>query len=346
MLARIVGLLAAFFASVPAPLGPLGTNISCLNEKGQPVDVWLAVKGPTGTNYWYADSAGSAWGPSPYSMNDTGNGALSWTTKQLWSAQTAAYALYNDEPPNNESYSYSYGHTKGFFAFSADGNGFWLTHSVPLFPTGPAGSSTYTGLGGNAYTYAQNLACFSVSARTLDAMAYKFLLNRPRIYESLFPSQFESIYPNISALLKGQFSVAKICSYETMNTLAGMEFNLFAKTAAWGKDLWDGCVAPAYRSDLWVESWIRGSEEGPDCPVSGYDTLDVQGVQFGADFGWGETQDHSKWGLVVNRSILCFGDINRMTTQYSRGGGTVCWMNNTLESAFQKAVSGLDSCSK
>jgi deoxyribonuclease-2 len=95
---------------------------------------------------------------------------------------------------------------------------------------------------------------------------------------------------------------------------------------------------------LWTETWIRGSAEGPACPTSGYDTLDVKGVDFGNGMNWSETNDHSKWAIAVNTTMLCIGDINRMTTQYSRGGGTACFKNLYLMNAFESAVSGLDSC--
>jgi hypothetical protein len=76
----------------------------------------------------------------------------------------------------------------------------------------------------------------------------------------------------------------------------------------------------------------------------GYDTLDIQGLAFFPDFSWSETQDHSKWGIAVNTSAVCFGDINRMTTQYVRGGGTVCWQDTYLSMLLRKATTGTDSC--
>ena len=36
---------------------------------------------------------------------------------------------------------------------------------------------------------------------------------------------------------------------------------------------------------------------------------------------WSGTKDHSKWGVGITKNIACFGDINRMCSQESRGGG-------------------------
>lgn len=320
-------------------------GLSCLSESGKAVDWWLAIKAPAGTTYSYYDPITASFDLSTYSMNDTTVGALGLTLQQLWKEKPEAYVVYNDEVPGESSYSYTYGHTKGLFAFDSESNGFWLPHSIPGFPVAPGNVSEYQGLPGSAYTYAQNFICLSVSATTLDSIAYKFLLNRPNIYNYLFPSPISNLYPNISNLVSGGFSAAAICGESTLETTGGQAFQIFAKSKAWNNDLWSACVAPSYKSDVWVESWIRGSTEGPACPTSGYDTLDINGLKFSPNFGWTETNDHSKWGIAVNRSILCFGDINRMTSQYSRGGGTACLQNDYMAGILQKAVTGTDSCS-
>lgn len=318
-------------------------GLSCLDETGSPVDFWASIKAPRGTDYLYYDSTTDALVVSRNSMNDTTTGSLSYTTKQLWTADV--YAIWNDEVPNESSYSFSYGHTKGYFAFDTEGDGFFLIHSIPAFPVGPANSSTYLGLGGNAFTYAQSLFCLSVSAETLNAVAYKYLLNKPHLYDTLFPSSLQPSYGNISKLVNGDYATAKLCASEILKTQGNVQFQLFGKTEQWNNDLYSACVTPMYQTDVWTETWIRGSAEGPNCPTSGYDTLDIQGLDFGNGFNWSETNDHSKWAIALNNSIVCIGDINRMTTQYSRGGGTACMSNSVLFKAFQNAVTGTDSCS-
>lgn len=316
---------------------------SCLDEKGNEVDMWVAIKAPKGTDYLYYDSTTNVFTESPNSMNDTSTGALSFTTKQLWTAD--AYAIWNDEVPNESSYSFSYGHTKGFFAFDSNTDGFLLIHSVPAFPVGPSNSTTYLGLGGNAWTYAQSFLCLSVSADTLNAVAYKYILNKPHLYDTVFPSSYKPIYGNISKLVNGGYTTAKLCASDILITQGNVQFQLFGKTEQWNNDLYSACVTPIYQTDVWTETWIRGSAEGPNCPTTGYNTLDIQGLDFGNGMNWSETNDHSKWAIAINKGIVCIGDINRMTTQYSRGGGTACISNSVLFKAFQTAVTGTDTCS-
>lgn len=56
----------------------------------------------------------------------------------------------------------------------------------------------------------------------------------------------------------------------------------------------------------------------------------------------------AQWAVTTpdsGKTVLCIGDINRMTSQYKRGGGTVCFNHATLWATFNKAISGTNSCS-
>jgi deoxyribonuclease-2 len=336
--------------------------VGCLNENGQPVDYWVILKKPQGTDYFYYDSDSRDFHTSPHSLNSTSVGALAYTTKQLWQEEMN-YVMYNDQPPkdifiyddmydiyhnvddsySDDLYATKFGHTKGFFAFASD-KGFWLTHSIPLFPLGPKVVDDYQGLGSNAGTYAQHLLCLSVSAASINNLSKQFLFNRPQLYDSLLLTEK---YDYVRQLIDGKYSTLNICDTSLLMTTGGHPFKLYAKTAEWDNDLYAGCVTPTEQDTLWVESWIRGSAEGPTCPVSDYDTLDIKNLEFVVGdriYSWKETQDHSKWAITANRDIICMGDINRMTTQYSRGGGTACFSDKILHSILKKATTKTNEC--
>ena len=324
----------------------------CLNDQGKPVDSWLALKHPKGAVYFYYDSFEKTFHTSPYSMNDSSSGALTHTVKQLWrkDKDQVNYVLYNDQVPKvydtgeNESLLGQFGHTKGLFAFSGN-SGFWLTHSIPLYPVGPQSSQEYLGLGSNAWTYAQNALCLSVSATTLNDLALAFQLNRPQIYESYLSSDSSTTYAHIRDLIDGQYSKEKMCLVKPLETRGKMPFIVYSKTGEWNNDLYSGCVAPSQADALWVESWIRGSADGPNCPLDKYDTLDIKSLDFAPLEGhWLETQDHSKWAITETKDTVCMGDINRMTTQYTRGGGTACFQDSVLHNVLKKATKEMDKC--
>ena len=359
----------------------------CMNDVGKPVDSWVILKKPQGTTYFYYDSSEKEFKTSPYSLNDSSSGALTHTTQQLWQ-EGANYVLYNDQVPKageENDTATQFGHTKGFFAFLSVSNtisvsntlsvsntisvsntlnskGFWLTHSIPLFPKGPQESGTYVGLGSNAKTYAQHMLCISVSGDTLNDLAGAFLLNRPQIYESKLTPKANLLtnekYSNIRNLIAGEFSTADTCLQTPLTSQGGMPFTVYSKTAQWNNDLYAGCVAPHEKDTLWVETWIRGKASGPVCPYTEYDTLDIKFLDFqeapqaqeaqkthNTDTDkWSETQDHSKWLITEYKQVVCMGDVNRMTTQYLRGGGTACFNDPVLHAVLKKAITGLDTC--
>lgn len=329
----MVGLVRLIAAVVVTVAAAATATLQCKDDDGRSVDWWVAVKEPRGTGYFYGDSnSGGAFTRSRHSMNDTAAGALAATMRQVWDSDAAvAYILWNDEPPAATGYNFSYGHTKAVLVGSGSDSGFWLTHSIPLFPAGPALIPEYSGLGSNAWMYAQSAACFTLdSADAVNTVASSLQLVHPQIYDT--GGDAAAVGPEFAALAAGTWSGDAVCKQTTVGALT-----VFAKTPAWNADLWSACIAPALQRDLWVESWLRGSEEGPACSGA-WKTLDVQSLAW----GWDEPADHSKWAVAQN-TTLCIGDINRMTTQYARAGGAVCF-DTPLAATFAAAVTATNEC--
>lgn len=300
--------------------------ISCLSMNGNPIDSWTIFKAPkTSDLFLFAEENSSLTQPS-VSLNSTTNGALALTLQQLWSSSDVSFLLYNDEPPMGDSYNFTVGHAKGVLALettaTGETEGFFLLHSIPKFPLGPLESSSYVGLLENAYTYGQNAYCVSITGETADRIAYGLHLVLPNIYEIQLTNEVKENFPNITSLAKGEFSKAPLCVFHELETKHGLPFTFFSKSTQWNNDLWSACISPQLQVNLEVESWIRGSAIGPSC--SEYDVTDVKNVAFYdfPSFTWSSYDDHSKWAVGVNWT--CHGDINRMTTQFTRGGGAMC----------------------
>lgn len=77
--------------------------------------------------------------------------------------QDQFYAFYNDEHPNGKTDSYR-GHTKGFLAFD-DFQGFWVIHSVPMFPDTSSNRYTYPQTGTK---YGQSFLCVTFPVTSLN----------------------------------------------------------------------------------------------------------------------------------------------------------------------------------
>ena len=317
-------------------------STSCYNDTGAIIDQWAAIKRHDSYSYIYADATNWTLALSPYMMNGTASGALASTVQQLWESGIQ-YIAYNDEVGGLlGTVDHEPGHLKGIIAFNAsDNTGFWLSHSVPSFPSDPRVVPAYDGLPATAEIYAQDFFCVSMNTTELEALAAMLLLDSITIIAKNISANTTTAYPNIYLLSEGKYLEDPVCLNASIHGVT-----VFAKTGEWDLDLWSSCVAPAYEDEFLVETWIRGDAVGPSCPPEfNYTTLDVTGLDFGiADFAWDETDDHSKWGVAATLPIICFGDINRMTTQFAEGGGAACIENEDLASQFRAAIISHNTC--
>jgi deoxyribonuclease-2 len=329
---------AFFAASMAYPL--------CKSDSGSAVDAWVLFKGPKGTDYVYWDIE-TPLVASPHDLNSTSTGALAQTLDQLWSESTTDYILWNDDPPGSTEYNFTVGHTKGVWAWNTKtGDAIIVQHSIPLFPAGPTQTQKYVGLGSNAWMYGQHAACFHTTVDALNELAGPALLTIPSIYDS----RIHGDTPAGLALLAGGASRADpVCEAGAFLTSGGLNVTYFAKSTEWNNELYAACVAPALQTSLAVESWIRGSACGPACPAGGsVDVLDISGVSYPGGLAFSEYNDHSKWAVSAAMGAegdwFCPADINRMTTQFKRGGGGYCFKNSELATAMRAAITGTDAC--
>jgi hypothetical protein len=311
----------------------------CKNEQGTAVDTWFQVKGPRGTESLYYDGTTGGFVEPAHDLNGTKVGALADTLNQLWSESTTDYIIFNDEPAGSTDYNFTVGHTKGVWAWNVEQDAaIVVQHSVPLFPFGPQQVATYKGLGGNAWMYGQHLACFSFSVASLAQLAEQTVLTIPSIYDSRISPSAPS---SLQALASGAYSDSPTCSQTVVTTTGGQVVTYYAKSSQWNNELYASCIAPSENESLLVESWIRGSAEGPSC--GSVEVLDVQNLSYPFGLTFTEYNDHSKW--AIGRDLVCTSDINRMTTQFARGGSAYCFHDSVLATALRTAVVNADSCS-
>lgn len=340
-------LLIAF--AVVASAAPFASVVpTCRSENGSSVDFWLAIKMPEGFHYLYLDVTSTTFKKSIHAMDDPTVGTLSNTMNQIW--EGLEYIAFNDSPavvgddgaepeldPNAQT-----AHSKGLIAFDPiQGKGFWLTHSVPKSFLMPSQVDEYQGISDNAFTYGQHLYCKSLTMAQINTLAKQLATNGPDIYASSVSTQTKNNYAGVRDLVDEVFPTTSECTNAEISTV-----RVFAKTPAWGKDLWDDCISPHYSVGLYVETWLRGLEIGPSCPPKfPFETLDVTDVKF-LSYTWTETKDHCKWAVSTSSSVpvVCFGDINRMTSQFKRGGGATCINNEKIWKQFYSAVVSSDSC--
>jgi hypothetical protein len=199
-------------------------------------------------------------------------------------------------------------------------------------------NSKYVGLGSNAWMYGQHVSCFQTTVSELERLAGLAQLIVPGVYDARVSNGSPA---GLVALANGAYSTAPDCDSVAFMTAGGRNVTFFSKSTQWNNELYAECIAPALGESLSVESWIRGSAEGPACDGANH-VYDVQGVSYPGGLAFDEYNDHSKW--AVGGDVFCASDINRMTTQFERGGSAYCWEEAGLASAVAGAITGVDSC--
>ena len=334
--------LATFLSVLPFLSTAANAFPTCKSDSNTAVDTWFAIKHPKGSAYTYWDSDTLTFQPSKHSMNDTTVGALAQTLQQLWSS-SISYLLWNDSPlPASPNYNYTTGHTKAVWMWNTETNdAVILQHSIPLFPAGPTLTPHYLGLGSNAWTYGQHAACLQTTVDQLAAAAALIPLSVPSIYDQrIQPTDPASL----QQLAAGAASTDPMCATFSFQTPANRNITLFTKSTQWDNELYAECIAPTLQESLVVESRVHGSAEGPACNT--LSVLDIKGLALPDADPFSEYDDHSKWALAASAasSWICPSDINRMTSQFARGGSAFCWKEPTLAAALRTAITSTDSC--
>jgi len=323
-------------------------GVSALDESGQPVDWWFAYKVPklgksadspttTGYEYIYYDSKIKKVVKSPNLLTD-GKGALDLTLKSIFDkpSDSMGWILYNDEMPEDahRKDSSKYGHTKGVLAFDTDTKtAFWLLHSWPKYAD-PGASKMPTPL------YGQTFMCISLDIATASKIAAQMANHQtPQVYLPRVPKGLDKKDPLFT--LSQPFDTNPKADSDVLEykSRGGLDFKLIAKNHKWNKDFWNDLVGPALKTNINVESWIRGKIP-PTLDSDGiHKTFDVSYIDLsplGFPWAWPETHDHAKWGISIDSDWVCVGDINRMISQRKRGGGTIAFQDPILWAALSK----------
>ena len=209
-----------------------------------------------------------------------------------------------------------------------------MLHSIPGFPT-LNGDEIVLDIPHSAEMYGQSFMCFEMEPSQLFDIAGLMAINHPNVYSS------RQVTPNsnITALIN------KTWPKGTTHTLSlGKGFYYLCKSAAANIMLWEDLVCPYFNVGFEVQSWGRPWMDSYCTPDYKYESINVVKEEVGSTW-WKAYDDHSKWGVSLSDSITCIGDINRMTSQAARGGGTLCFDNSDLHSLFKSIVTDTDSCS-
>ena len=322
-------------------------------------------------------------GSLPFSSSLAGAAsALGATLSALAAARlsnSTAALHWNDAPPPRflplpSTVGSFNAHSKGILAADG-GGGMWLTHSWPEFADVPAFAPAW-GIGEASTTNGQSFLCVSLPLPQVERLAAALLRMEPRVYDAVVPLNLRSALPALSALAGGARNKSfPLPTVTALTSAGGLGFLHVSKNGAWGGELYSEAVLPALNATgLWVETWRRPPMLGTICGANG-SAINVMSLNVTEGSGarpalQSYTTDHSKWAVSVCPALaeagagfaadgsrgpgacpadfkrwVCVGDINMMTSQNSRGGGTVCFDHSPdLWAALVGAVAAVDTC--
>jgi len=263
--------------------------------------------------------------------------------------------MYNDAPPHGAGKESGYrAHAKGVFAMDSD-TGFWLIHSIPKFAQIPTKKYEYPDSGKNN---GQTALCISFKTKDegsdiVDQLKYM----GTNMYDFFVTKDVEAIVKNIHELKAKRVKTPGEKRSTPIVSIKGTEFTSFARTkkGSGDGDLYSVYVAPKLGNNMFVETWRRGAGNplNSTCKTNfKVNNINAMKIHFSKDSklsdssDWPYIRDHSKWGMSdsSNKPFVCIGDINRMESQNSRGGGTVCVKHANLWHRFRDSIHELDPC--
>lgn len=329
-------------------------DISCKNEAGEPVDWFVIYKLPrnkigevgTGVDYMYLDPKIGSWQMSKFMVNTT-QGAMGRTLSQLYTGQayrsnSSVYAIYNDAPPILK-YSLEYGHTKGMLLFDRS-QGFWLSHTIPRFPSFPERGYIYPRSG---KVNGQTTLCVTYKYEQFLHIVKQLVYINPRFYNCSVPAAFLKDFTVLARLCEDtKLPIASNRNMEKLFSASGEVFLSFVKSSAYVDDIYTGWVAQLLGVDLLVETWQRPPHELPsNCSLSEH-TLNIRRIQLPGSKLFQSYHDHSKWCVskAFEKQVTCLGDLNREEGQLWRGGGLICSNNPLIYKAFRQSVDWYIGC--
>lgn len=205
----------------------------------------------------------------------------------------------------------------------------------------------------------QTFMCFNFDLNKTGKQIIDHLVNmHPLVYDSYISDKIYELVPEIKDLKLESDSVGKRRKKieetklsQEITTRGGVELLLFSKSSDFEDDMYSGWLDDVLGTTLYVETWRNGAGVplNSSCPKNGFDVRNIQDLKLALDkekLTWTYRQDHSKWAISDSRDhgIVCISDINRMQSQFKRGGGAVCFKCPSCWDVFNGLIADVEPC--
>ncbi|UXI19523.1 Casein kinase II subunit alpha [Sarcoptes scabiei] len=339
---------------------PTILSLSCVDDRGRSIDYFIGYKIPKleksadnliqkGYRYLYiGPDSGSAWTQSKHSIAEE-NSILGATLRPiLTNNQKYNLVVYNDQkPPIRTRGTSTRAHAKGIVAIYGT-KGFWLIHTIPQFP-----------IIDSKYEYpkrslnnGQIFMCISITiddVGTIESIGKHLLLMQPNIYQLNLTDSFTRKFPlfkDLNDRKKGSTRSTQIV--DSIHSIKRKQFIIFSKNKRYNQDLYSGLIAPYFNEDFLAQTWRNGAGEmlNSNCKDN-HKVMNIESVKIDDSTKWQYREDHAKWAISSQKSgnrIICIADINRMRSQFSRSGGSVCLKDSNMWKSFHSIINDVEGC--
>jgi hypothetical protein len=273
----------------------------CSNNKANNISIEysIALKIPHGTKYMVIEN-------DKIIVKDNIN---NWINLCFQNKKYSNYINYNDE--HYDKIKSINGHCKGCIAWNKN-EIVWLVHSVPKFMIH---FKNYiiepNNINDSELIYGQSFIFVSgIPIEKLDSILDHISIMKPYIDEN---------YSNFSIDItetknKKNNDINKLCLNKSIEHIAKSPKNNI--------DIFSNYIQPTCKGKLKCETWIRGHK----CDNSN-NIIDNKTIKY-ENISYNSSQDHSKYGC--SDDTVYIGDLNRMKTQFHRGGGGFIIKNKKL----------------
>jgi len=222
-----------------------------------------------------------------------------------------SWIVYNDETKHLGDIHTAKGHCKGIIAWNATHLS-WLVHSVPNFPREFTGHSI-SSIEPEEHIYGQSF--FHITRQADDIFVKQVI------------GQLYNMAPHI--FMKHNIPDVEHTKQMISTVVFSDEIQHIAKSPHHEIDIYSDCL-DTYASEWYVETWKRGHAIISSNNIKDVSDLCVNGQKYK------ESQDHSKW--ATSEQYYWIGDLNRMTSQYKRGGGGFLVKHQVIAQLFRSFI--------
>ena len=280
-----------------------------------------------------------------YSGNDMPFVNVTWAksnfvnTLQMFLNDNATSILaYNDEPPPGaRENTTTSAHAKGLVVFINETSVVWIVHSIPRFPLVVNSTLDVRALPAELKYGQMALITEILPVKVMAPWIAQFIQTvQPNFY-------FKRVNNNN---IPEQVTAAFNNNKKTTATSASFSYGpykFFAKSKHYQNDLYSSLVAPHIlgpNQTMYIQTWLNGDGGVlPSDPEHNIYNIDV--VRIAASAPISTHADHSKWALAVgvDTNYWCIGDLNRIESQFARGGQAICLSGEEfLHTIFLQAV--------